>query len=92
MRRERRAMTAERGPLYDAFVVRLWRDATTGRLLRAEVEHAGTGALTRAAEVGAGWILSQIRDCLAASSEDEADASRPEIVGAPVPPARPKGP
>ena len=92
MRRERRAMTAERGPLYDAFVVRLWRDAPTGRLLRAEVEHAGTGALARAAEVGAGWVLRQIRACLAVPPVDEAAASRPEIVGAPPPPARPKGP
>ena len=86
-------MTAERGPLYDAFVVRLWRDAPTGRVLRAEVEHAGTGALARAAEVGAGWVLRQIRDCLAAAPvEEAAAASRSEIVGAPDPPARPKGP
>ena len=92
MRRERCAMTAERGPLYDAFVVRLWRDAPTGQVHRAEVEHAGTGTLARAAEVGAGWVLRQIRVCLAAPPVDEAVASRPEIVGAPPPPARPKGP
>ena len=52
-------------PLYDAFVVRLWHEGTTGQLLRAEVEHVRTGALARAAGVPTGWVLAEIRARLA---------------------------
>ena len=58
-------MTADLGPRYDAFVVRLWRDTASGRLLRAEVEHVATGGVARAADVSAGWIERQIEACLA---------------------------
>ena len=54
------ALPSRRGPLYDAFVVRLWREAGTGHVLRAEVEHVRTGVLARAAGVPTGWVLSQI--------------------------------
>jgi hypothetical protein len=57
--------TTGSSPLYDAFVVRLWREAATGRVLRAEVEHAPTGALARAAGVSTAWVLSQISARLA---------------------------
>jgi hypothetical protein len=56
------------GPRYDAFVVRLWRDASTGLCGRAEVEHVRTGALTRAAEVPTEWGLDQIIAHLGAST------------------------
>ena len=52
-------------PIYDAFVVRLWREAGTDRVLRAEVEHVRTGALARAAGVPTGWVLAEIRARLA---------------------------
>ena len=65
-------MKAEVGPLYDAFVVRMWRDAASGRLLRAEVEHAGSGAIARAAGVTAGWVLRQIHARLAERVTEEA--------------------
>ena len=46
-RQQGAAEVRERSPVperfYDAFVVRLWHDRTTGRLLRAEVEHAASG-------------------------------------------------
>ena len=70
-------MTADLGPRYDAFVVRLWRDAATGRLLRAEVEHAGTGGIARAADVTAGWVLRQIQACLTERLMGEAPAPGP---------------
>jgi hypothetical protein len=80
-------------PLYDAFVVRLWRDAATGRLLRAEVEHAPTGALARAAGVSTAWVLSQISACLAAGPptggalSDDVEAT-PAPTTPPHPPSR----
>jgi hypothetical protein len=47
-------------PRYDAFVVRLWREAATGSCLRAEVEHVGSGVRVRAAAVPTAWVLRQI--------------------------------
>jgi hypothetical protein len=64
------------GPLrYDAFVVRLWREAATGRVLRAEVEHARTGARARAAGVPTGWVLDQIRARLTEAPPGDGGAS-----------------
>ena len=54
---------------YDTFVVRLWRDGATGRLLRAEVEHAATGERARATGPAHTWILDRIRACLDAEGE-----------------------
>lgn len=85
-------MTAERGPLYDAFVVRLWRDATTGLVLRAEVEHAGSGSLARAAGVSADWVLRQIHACLQDHlAQDDEAAGRPTL-GPPDLSVQPSGP
>ena len=58
----------------DAFVVRLWRDATTSRLLRAEVEHLATGELTRAVGPAPGWVLARIRACLEERPLDDGGA------------------
>lgn len=58
-------MSHDGGRRYDAFVVRLWRDAGTGDVLRAEVEHVPSGALVRAAGVALGWVLDQIHTSLA---------------------------
>ena len=50
----------------DTFVVRLWRDVQSLRLLRAEVEHVQSGDLTehrwRASnpDIGPDWILDQM--------------------------------
>ncbi len=74
-------MTAEHGPLYDAFVVRLWRDAATGRVLRAEVEHAGSGSLARAADVTADWVLHQIHACLKEHLAQKDEASDQVALG-----------
>jgi hypothetical protein len=79
-------MSADRlgrtSPRYDAFVVRLWREAATGPCLRAEVEHVGSGARVRAAAVPTAWVLRQIVAHLRAStSHDATDGDRP-VTGA----------
>ncbi len=85
-------MTAEQGPLYDAFVVRLWRDATTGRVLRAEVEHAGSGALARSADVTTDWVLHQIHACLTEHLAEGDIASDQIALGPRDPSVQPSGP
>jgi hypothetical protein len=59
-------------PRYDAFVVRLWREAATGSCLRAEVEHVGSGVRVRAAAVPTAWVLRQIVAHLRASPSPDA--------------------
>jgi hypothetical protein len=64
-------MTDERGRRYDTFVVRLWRDLVSRRLLRAEVEHVQSGHRSErrwrsaAGDDGGGdewaWIVDQLR-------------------------------
>ena len=76
-------------PLYDAFVVRLWRDAATGRVLRAEVEHAPTGALARAAGVSTAWVLSQISARLAGPPTGGATGDGVELTPDPPTPPHP---
>jgi hypothetical protein len=46
--------------VYDAFVVRLWREVGNRRLLRVEVEHAQSGGVVGANGVEVGWIGPQI--------------------------------
>ncbi len=77
-------MSADRlgraSPRYDAFVVRLWREAATGPCLRAEVEHVGTGARVRAAAVPTAWVLRQILVHLRPSpSQETTGDDRPAV-------------
>src|SRR5687768_14241747 len=65
---EWRSMPHEPGPLYDSFVVRLWQEAVSGRLLRAEVEHVQSGAVHVGRGVVPAWILDAFRACLRARS------------------------
>ena len=53
------AMGHEPGHDYDSFVVRLWRDAVTRALLRAEIEHVQTGRVD--CSVGSSWEWIQER-------------------------------
>ena len=48
---------------YDSFVVRLWHQAESNELLRAEIEHVQSGAVD--SRVGASW--EWLRDRLRAS-------------------------
>ncbi len=82
-------MSAGRGPRCDAFVVRLWRDAATGHVLRAEIEHVGTGILARTADVTADWILRQLRHHPADRTADEAVGAEPAPGVPGSPPRRP---
>ena len=52
------------GSTYDSFVVRLWRERGSGRLLRAEVEHVQTGAVHIERGIASGWFLEILRGCL----------------------------
>jgi hypothetical protein len=77
-------MSADRleraSPRYDAFVVRLWRGAVRDQLVRAEVEHVGSGARVRAVAVPTAWVLRQILAHLGATpTQDAADDGRPTI-------------
>jgi hypothetical protein len=57
--------TGER--VYDAFVVRLWREVGACRLLRVEVEHAQSGGTATARGVALGWVAAQIASILGES-------------------------
>jgi hypothetical protein len=72
-----------RDRLYDAFVVRLWRDAGSGRIQRAEVEHVESGMVARAAGVSAGWVLTQIRARLGSRPAEEERRRLSEGTGPP---------
>jgi hypothetical protein len=64
---------------YDSFVVRLWREVATGRLLRAEVEHVQGGTVAAGRGVAPEWVL----DCLRARLGNHrlADGAAPEPTG-----------
>lgn len=74
------SMTDERERRYDTFVVRLWRDLVSRRVLRAEVEHVQSGHRSerrwRTTPDGAGggdgldWIADQIRGDAAVAESD----------------------
>jgi hypothetical protein len=64
-------MPHEPGPAYDSFVLRLWRETASGRLLRAEVEHLQTGAVHVGRGIVPGWILDTLRACVGLSSPRE---------------------
>lgn len=77
---------------YDSFVVRLWRDPASGRLLRAEVEHVQTGTISAERGVPPEWILDCLRSCLegrlgAGAGEPERDAA---TFGSPTPDRKPE--
>lgn len=57
-------MGDDAGHGYDSFVVRLWHEADSGALLRAEVEHVQSGESE--VEVGSSW--DWIRDWLRAQT------------------------
>jgi hypothetical protein len=49
---------------YDSFVVRLWREEGTVRLLRVAVEHVQSDAVASARGVGIEWIGVRIAELL----------------------------
>lgn len=62
-------MSDERARRYDTFVVRLWRDVVSRRLIRADVEHVQSGQRAERRwrpqdgnePDGLAWITDQIR-------------------------------
>jgi hypothetical protein len=77
-------MSNEPSPRYDSFVIRVWQEATTGRLLRAEVDHVQSGAVHVGRGTGLAWIQTTLHKVLGAESEgskpDEAESSLPPHV------------
>ncbi len=49
---------------YDSFVVRLWREVGSRRLLRVEVEHTQSDGVASARGVEIDWIGARIADLL----------------------------
>ena len=45
---------------YDSFLVRLWREPTTGSLLRVEIEHVQDGVIRDGRAVPPEWILDAL--------------------------------
>jgi hypothetical protein len=68
-------MRHEPGHGYDSFVVRLWHEAVTGDLLRAEVEHVQSGSVDARVGVSWDWIRDWLRGCLNRHS-NEGEESR----------------
>ncbi len=74
-------MSNDRSPRYDSFVVRVWHETATGRLLRAEVDHVQSGAVYIARDIGFAWIQDALQKALSAKAED----ADPAVL--PLPPA-----
>jgi hypothetical protein len=73
-------MTSDHTKRYDSFVVRVWRETASGRLLRAEVDHVQSGAVYVARNLGLTWFQDTLRSALdadTAESDQEVDSPRP---------------
>lgn len=51
-------------PRYDSFLVRLWHESVSGKLLRAEIDHVQTGAVYVAREMVIDWIPATLREAI----------------------------
>lgn len=49
---------------YDSFVVRLWHEPESGRLLRAEINHVQTGAVFVGRTDVRNWILATLDEAV----------------------------
>ena len=56
---------------YDSFVVRLWREARTGDLLRAEIEHVQSGSVHARSGASWDWIRERLHASLEHSVNEE---------------------
>lgn len=54
-------MPNDRGQRYDSFLIRIWQEAGTGRLLRAEVDHVQSGAVHIGRNSGLDWIQDTLK-------------------------------
>jgi hypothetical protein len=61
----------EQTPRYDSFVMRIWHEAITGRLLRAEIDHVQTGAVYLGRDVLSDWILETLRNAMLQSGNHQ---------------------
>ena len=66
---------------YDSFVIRVWREKASGRLLRAEVDHIQSGAVHIGRNTGLNWIQHTLNKVLGRDDEaDSEDADPPASV------------
>ncbi len=56
---------------YDSFVIRVWRETASGRLLRAEVDHVQSGAVHIGRNTGLAWIQHTLHKVLGRNIDDE---------------------
>ena len=62
-------MSNDRAQRYDSFVIRIWQEAGTGRLLRAEVDHVQSGAVHVGRNTGLDWIRHTLGEVLGEDGE-----------------------
>lgn len=73
-------MSNDRAHSYDSFVIRIWQEAGTGRLLRAEVDHVQSGAVHVGRNTELDWIQHTLKTVMANDGETtsrEADPPSP---------------
>jgi hypothetical protein len=73
-------MSNDRGQRYDSFVIRIWQEAGTGRLLRAEVDHVQSGAVHVGRNTALDWIQHTLQTVMGNAGEpatEEADPPAP---------------
>ena len=68
-------MRREPGHGYDSFVVRLWHEAATGALLRAEVEHVQSGSVDTRVGNSWDWVRDWLRRCVDRPLNEEGESS-----------------
>lgn len=57
-------MEHEHPTMYDSFVVRLWHETESGRLLRAEINHVQTGAVFVSRSDVRTWIMDTLDEAV----------------------------
>lgn len=70
-------MPSDRGQRYDSFVIRLWQEEVTGRLLRAEVDHVQSGAVYVARDIGLAWVQDTLDRALGIGPGDDPQRAPP---------------
>jgi hypothetical protein len=70
-------MPNERAQHYDSFVIRIWQEAGTGRLLRAEVDHVQSGAVHIGRNTGLDWIQHTLQTVMGRDGESECGEADP---------------
>ena len=68
-------MGQQPGRDYDSFVVRLWHQAESNELLRAEIEHVQSGAVDTRLSASWEWLRDRLRAFVSRSNSNGGNAS-----------------